>query len=217
MGNFLAIVAADSWEQQAEHVFRRGLGNARALNHRAPSRTTTSPWSYAATLPRQNGSGTPIVCDPATGSWLLATGTWFHAQGAAPGEEMKLLQRCLQVGPVQLAKELEGFFCILIGDARTKEVILITDIVGSCHAFFRALPHVTALSGSSLLLASLEPYTLDSTACQEFVCTGIIYQDRTLYRDVRKLPPATVFWFAEGALKHQQHYWSCSELQPETL
>src|SRR5207248_2962325 len=47
--------------------------------------------------------------------------------------------------------------------------------------------------------------------------TGIIYQDRTLYEDVRKLPPATVFWFAEGTLKHQQHYWSCSELQPETL
>ncbi|HEV2117984.1 MAG TPA: hypothetical protein VGR48_18250 [Terriglobales bacterium] len=155
--------------------------------------------------------------DANTGCWLGAIGTWFHGDGLAPGDEARLLERYLQVGALRLAKELAGFFCIVIGDARSKEVIAITDVAGSRHAFLRPLPNAIALSGSSLLLAALAERNLDATACQEFIHTGIVYQDRTIYKEVRKLPPASVLWFADGRLKKQEAYWSCSQLEPESL
>lgn len=217
MGSFLAIVTPRSWYGQAQQLFQQGLAHGASLKHQAASDTTTSPWSSAAIFARQNGLTTAIATDAASGSWLLAVGTWFHAGGAALGEESKLLQRYLQAGPVTLAGELEGFFTLVVGDGRSREVVVITDVVGSCHAFVRQLPHALALSASSLLLASFGDCALDPTACQEFVSTGIIYGDRTIYRQVRKLSPATVFWFSEGSLKKQERYWSASRLQPESL
>jgi hypothetical protein len=217
MGNFLAISASDSWTQPAQQCFERGLVKAQILKHQLPSNTVTIGWSNAASFPRQNGSGTPIVCDEAAASWLLAIGTWFSTDGLAPGQEADLLQRYLKFDAFHLARQLEGFFCIVVGDGRTKEVVVITDIVGSCHAFIRTLPHAIAISGSSLLLASLDDYSLDATACQEFVSTGIIYQDRTLFKEVRKLSPASVFWFSGGALTKHENYWSCRKLEPESL
>jgi hypothetical protein len=217
MGNFLAIVAVAATEQQAEQLFRSGLESARALKQQSPDQTLTSPWSRAASFPRQNGSASPLVQDAQTGSWLLVIGTCFHRNGRGPGNQSQLLDRYLQVGALQLARELDGFFCIVIGDGRSKEVIAITDVAGSRHAFLRQLPHALAISGSSLLLAALGESGLDPIACQEFIHTGIIYQDRTIYKEVRKLPPASVLWFAHGKLKKQQRYWSCSELEPESL
>ncbi len=217
MGNFLAIVAPDASREQAEQLFQRGLEGARVLKEQVPRQTVISSWSQAASFPRQNGSGAPLAQDDPTGCWLAVIGTCFQQAEPGLGKPARLLQRYLQAGAVQLAKEVDGFFCVLIGDARTREVIAITDVVGSRHAFFRFLPHGVALSGSSLLLAALGESSLDTIACQEFIHTGIIYQERTLYKEVRKLPPASVLWFGDGKLKKQQSYWSCAELAPDSL
>ncbi len=171
----------------------------------------------AASFARENRSGTPIVSDPKTGSWLLVTGTWFHVEGFGTGAESRLLDRYLEVGAARLGEELEGFFVIVIGDGRTRETVVLTDIVGSCHCFSRSWEHGVALSGSSLLLAALGNFNLDTVGCQEFLCTGIIYEDRTFYRDVHKLGPASVFRFAEGIRKTEQRYWNIFDLVPESL
>ncbi len=150
-------------------------------------------WAHAASFPRQNGSGTPIVTDQTTGSWLVAIGTWFHTEGYGAGEESQALNRYLEVGANRLARELEGFFVFVIGDARTRETIVLTDLIGSCHCFVRLWKNMVALSGSSLLLAGLGDFNLDPVGCQEFLYTGVIYEDRTIYREVRKLGPASIF------------------------
>ncbi len=164
-----------------------------------------------------NGSGAATAVDPHTESWLLAIGTWFHSEGYSVGAEPKLLSRYLEVGRIRLAQELEGFFVIVIGDSRTRETIVLTDLVGSCHCFARSLKHTIALSGSSLLLASLGDFSLDPVGCQEYLYTGIIYEERTIYREVRKLGPATIFRFANGALKSEQRYWQMTDIPPESL
>ncbi len=84
---------------------------------------------------------------------------------------------------------------------------MITDIIGSCHCFMRSFKNAIALSGSSLLLAGLMDFNLDPVGFQEFLYTGVIYEDRTIYREVRKLGPASIFKFSEGVLKSRQRYW----------
>jgi hypothetical protein len=217
MGNFLAVLNPESLRDEAGRLFESGLAAARTLKQQKANGTVDKPWSRAASFPRQNGSGSPIFTDQQTGSWILTIGTWFHSDAMAHGDEASLLQRYLEVGPAQLGLELEGFFTVVLGDAPTREIVVITDVVASCQCFMRTLQGGIALSGSSLLLAGLQPYTLDPVGCQEFVHTGIIYEDRTIYKEVRKLGPAGVFRFADGALKSQLRYWNPSTLDPESL
>jgi hypothetical protein len=193
------------------------VDSALEIRSQVPSKILESDWALAASFPRQNGSGCPLVTDISTGSWLLAVGTWFHSAGHASGDETWLLGRYLEIDTRLLARELEGFFVLIFGDGRTREVIVLTDIVGSCHCFRRFFSSAVALSGSSLLLASLGDCRLDWVGCQEFLDTGIIYEDRTCYQDVRKLGPASVFRFAAGSAEPAQRYWQAADLKPETL
>jgi hypothetical protein len=217
VGNFLVVVPASGTTVKAQRLFRVGLDCAREIRSQVPNKTAESDWALAASFARQNGSGSPLVTDPSTGSWLLVVGTWFHNDGHASGAESWLLRRCLEIDTVRLARELEGFFVLIFGDTRTREVSVLTDIIGSCHCFRRSFSGAIALSGSSLLLASLGDCKLDGVGCQEFLGTGIIYEDRTCYQDVRKLGPASVFRFAVGSEKAPQRYWRAADLNPESM
>src|SRR5690348_8429396 len=213
MGNFLVILNPEPLRQEASKSFEDGLAAAKALKRQSPSKRLETPWALAASFPRQDGSGSPVFSDPQTGNWILTAGTWFHSSGNNCDDECSLLRRCFEVGPSQLALEMEGFFTVVVCNAQDRELVVITDVVGSCQCFMRAVKGGVALAGSSLLLASLEPYTLDPVACQEFVHTGIIYEDRTIYKEVRKLGPASVVRFAVGALKGQSRYWNPAALE----
>ena len=217
MGNFYIVVAAEGQGGEAREYFRTGLDAAQELKSQVPDRTLETDWALAASFPRQSGPRAPLVTDPETGSWLIALGTWFHTAGYASGAEDRLLKRYLETDPVRLGRELEGFFVLAIGDAKSREVIVLTDLVGSCHSFMRATSAGTILSSSSLLLAALEEAHLDPVACHEFISTGIIYEDRSCYREVRKLGPAGVFRFGPGGARATQRYWQISEVAPESL
>jgi asparagine synthase (glutamine-hydrolysing) len=216
VGNFLIVIPVKGETRNAERLFRNGLIAAREIRGQIPGNSVATEWALAASFPRYNGSGGSLVTDPETGSWILSTGTWFHAQGYSSGAESKLLQRYLERGATRLAQELEGFFVLILGDARRREVIVLTDIIGSCHCFQRTFDVGTVLSGSSLLLAALEDCKLDLTACQEFFCTGIIYEDRTCHQQVRKLAPATIFQFAEGKERSEERYWQAANARIES-
>jgi hypothetical protein len=217
VGNFLVVIPVKGAGTGAKRLFHNGLEAAREIRGQAPNESLENEWSMAAAFTRQNGSGGKVVVDSETGNWLLASGTWFHNDGYSSGKETRLLRRFFEVGAERLAGELEGFFVLICGDARTREVVVITDIVGSCHCFQRPFDDAIVLSGSSLLLASLEEWHLDLVACQEFLFTGIIYEDRTCYQEVRKLEPATVFRFANGSKKTQERYWGAADVKVESL
>ena len=217
MGNFLVIISEKGLNDEVIRLFRSGLEFAKHIKSQVPSRIIEIEWAHGASFPRQNGSGTPIVTDQTTGSWLLAIGTWFHTEGYGAGAESQALSRYLEVGANRLARELEGFFVFAIGDARTRETIVLTDLVGSCHCFVRSWKNIVALSGSSLILAGLGDFKLDPVGCQEFLYTGVIYEERTIYREVRKLEAASIFTFSEGVLKSRQRYWHITDIAPESL
>lgn len=196
-------------------MFRSGLETFREAKQRAPNATIQTDWASVATFARLNGSGAPVVSDPVTGTWLVGLGTWFHGDGLRSGHEARLLQKYLEVGCEQLARDLEGFFAIVIGDGRSREVFVVTDIVGSYHCHARLSEHGTALSNSSLVLASLGPTSLDPVGCQEFLRTGSIYEDRTFYREVRKLGPAAIHRIPLAGPPSEHRYWSMARLSPD--
>lgn len=213
MANFLIVLS--SRPQAPQPVFERAMdANARLKKQPVLASINLTP-VQAAVFARRNGTGGEIARD-SIDRFLLATGTWLHRDGYGTGSAPRLLQRFLEVGAEQLAQELEGFFFIAAGNG-ADEIVAITDIIGSHHAFMRQLDNAIVLSGSSAVLAALAPYTLDEIACQEFIRTGIIYEQRTIYNEVRKLPPASILTFKNGRLENQRRYWDPSTLSDQPL
>src|SRR3990172_5142303 len=138
MGNFFVVAPVLSVQKEADCALARGLGLARSLDLSEPNGMVKRSWSLAASFARDNGSGSPVASDVETGSWLTSIGTWFHPLETGPNDNGFLLDRYLRLGSDNLAQELEGFFTFIVGDGRTGEIIAITDIIGSCHAFMRA-------------------------------------------------------------------------------
>ena len=217
MSNFFVVLPALSHWQLGKEIFQNGLDHSLNIRKAQPSKVLESEWVSAASFARDNKTGTPLVVDPQTGSWIVACGTWFHQDGYGSGQEQRLLNRYLHVGANQLGQELEGFFVIIIGNSESQEVWVITDIIGSCHAFIRSWKGVLALSNSSLLLGCLDQVTLDPVGCQEFVNTGVVYEDRTIYHEVKKLEPGQVYCFGKGMKQSQISYWNISDLRPNSL
>lgn len=218
MGNFFVVLPSQNGPADAEATFSHGTELAQSLLSTKPSDQLHADWCYAASFPRQNGSGSTIARHEPTGSWLSALGTWFHADGFSSGDEAKLLDRYLNGNASQIGLELEGSFAIIIGDGRSREVVVITDLCGNLHCFIRRMPRAIAISGSSLLLAALESYHLDPVALHEFIATGVIYEDRSIFEEVRKLGPATVERIRPGAhTSTTERYWLPASVPPESI
>ena len=209
------FLPCDGAATEAGGLFRRANRAFRPDRRADPDFTIANQWSLAASYRRLNGSGAPIALDRETGSWLLAAGTFFHRSGDNRPEY--LLERYLSFGAQGLARDLDGFFVILAGDAVSREVTVITDIIGSLHCYYRQFSAGVALSTSSLALAHMDAVSLDPVGCQEFLGTGVIYEDRTFYNEVKKVPPATIKTFAGGRRAGQHHYWNIADIAPESL
>jgi hypothetical protein len=208
-GGFLAVLSKNRNDSHATQLFRIGLRfSVDRIDRTATLETETK---LVAACPRLTDTDARAIAQDPDGNWLLAAGTWFHVDDHI-ADEAALLARYLEAGPEGLANELEGFFVIVIGDAATDEAIVITDLVGSCHAFVRQFDEFSAISSSSLALAAMGRYTLDPVGCQEFLNTGIIYEDRTLWREVRKLPGASIIRFSGGRLQQPKRYWRMADL-----
>ncbi len=220
MGNFFAVISPDDAQSKSEELFQAGLKHAQRIKSQAPKNLVDLGYARAASFARRNGSGGELARDAATGCWLTVVGSWFHADGTdchGPGDEPWLLERIVETSVARVALELEGFFIIVFCDARTRELFVVTDLMGSRHCFMRLISDCVVLSTSSTLLASLADATPDPLGCEEFLRTGAVYEERTLFREVKKLAPATVCRFAGGAPADAIRYWRMSDLDPEAF
>lgn len=216
MGTFLIVLPRLPNAALSRSTFEHALADARQLGRPQPRQIEEIGETRVASYPRLNGTASPIAVDKQSGDWLLTAGTWLLPNVSTEDREASLLRRYHEVGVKQLAQELEGFFVVLIGDSRRGVTYAITDIVGSCHAFWRQLPGAMLLSSSSLLLARQAPSTLDALAWQEFLNLGVVYEDRTLFHEVRKLKPASIHTFENGELANVEEYWRVANLRLES-
>ncbi len=157
--------------------------------------------------------GAPMHRD-SFGNRLSIAGTWFHDEAR---DEMGLLELCASRGIDAVVRGLAGFFVLAYFDARAGEAAIVTDLTGSCHAFVRELAGGTVVSTSSLELAGRSPAAIDSLAVEEYLRTGVIYEDRTLFREVRKLAPATIYRIAGGRIAERRRYWRMEEIAPDEI
>ncbi|MDR3368504.1 hypothetical protein [Rhodoferax sp.] len=138
------------------------------------------------------------------GNWVVCAGTWLHKTEANLIDPAGLLARYLVAGAEVLARELEGVFSIIISDARSQSLKVITDPMGSLHTYLRQTAQGFWVSTSSIAISDNQK--LDPVGLAEYLNTGIIYEDRSLWLDVNKLGPATVT-VIQGSKLSTSRYW----------
>ena len=170
-------------------------------------------WCSVAILQDSGVACAEFGTDANAQRWIAWMGTWFHAE-APTRSSRELLELAATRTAARLAQELEGFFTLIVGDERTRQVTVITDRCGSCHVYTASVGSAVWISTSSAALAALSSAAFDVVGVHEFLATGTVFGARTLWRGVSKIAPACVYT-TTGVSHDQMRYWTFEQLTPE--
>jgi len=210
---FLFVPAADHTEASSFQQGVRALGDFKGVQI---TDTATSATASLAVAPAAKATDKRIARS-ADGQVLIADlGTWLPLPAERGRDATWLIEQYLALGAEGLARRLQGLFALLIVDQRTRQAHVITDRCGSLHIYWRQLADGLAVCTSSAVLSQCAPSTLDPVGVHEFIATGILYEDRSLWQGIRKIGPATVLTI-DAAGAHTRRYWDFSAVEPERL
>ena len=199
--------------EQATPAAKRDIARWCSFKQIQTAATLESDWASVALISPAGGHDATIARTPA-GDWLCWAGTWIHKGGIPSHDTQALFDRYIAVGAEKLASELEGVFSIAIGINHLKTVTILTDPIGSLHVYVRADSRGTAICTSSVALS--ETGILDPVGVHEFIACGIIYEDRSLWAGITKLPPASIVHFS-GPKRDRAVYWRIDDALPPRL
>jgi len=134
----------------------------------------------------------------------LAHAGIYPAPGAA--HTVEAIYRLVGEGAVS---RLEGAFCAVILDERTRRLILVTDLLGSypLYWYHNANHFVFASELKALLRCPDAPRSLSARSLADYLAFGFVLGDKTLADGVRLVPPGTMLTYSwqEGSVAVHRH------------
>lgn len=116
-----------------------------------------------------------------------------------------------EYGMAEALRRMNGMFALAIWDARRKQLWLARDRLGKKPLFY-TLKNATFMFASEMkaLLAGgrVDRQRLDPVAMDQIWNFGVTVGERTLYEEIRKLPPAHYAFFENGQFRKTE-YWDC--------
>jgi len=118
---------------------------------------------------------------------------------------------------------LDGMFALALWDARARRLLLARDRVGKkpCYYWSDSRRFVFGSEIKALLAAGV-PAEFDDAGLPEYVAYGYVPTPRTLFRGIKKLPPATILTIDAQGAGQPRPYWElrypkAHEVQPLSL
>ncbi|WOX26001.1 asparagine synthase (glutamine-hydrolyzing) [Streptomyces solicathayae] len=115
--------------------------------------------------------------------------------------------------------ELHGMFAIALYDTRVRRLLLITDRAGKKPLFHSRRPDGSVVFASELPALTACPdldTEVDPVAVDLYLSHRVVPAPHTVYRHVRKVPPATVLSFEDGRPAEERRYWRYDFTPAET-
>ncbi|MBN8248382.1 MAG: asparagine synthase (glutamine-hydrolyzing) [Verrucomicrobia bacterium] len=154
--------------------------------------------------------------------WIVFNGEIYNFQELRPalaaghpfrtsGDTEVLLRGLAEHGP-DFLQELRGMFAFALWDARRREMTLAVDRFGKKPLYY-ALDSGRLVFGSELKVLlevpglDLDP---DPEALDEYLCGGFIAAPRSIYRQIRKVPPGCRLTVGADGRARQERYWTPS-------
>ena len=190
----------------AERLFDHGLQRFARAAGLHPYCSFNAGCTRLAAFSRSVRGGPPFCMSAENSHWALGAGTWFHGSQSGAAALATVLE-----GEYFDAGALEGIFGVAIGDARSGDFDLAIDRLGSMHVYMAEIDGCIVLCTSLLVIAGMDHFPWDWSACRQFLGTGTVFGNRSFYDGIRKLEPATVFRFRGGRLYESRVYWNIAE------
>ena len=164
---------------------------------------------------------------PDASLWIVFNGEIYNFRDLRPvlererpfhtsGDTEVLLNGFAVHGP-GIVDRLRGMFAFAVWDAVAREMTLAVDGFGKKPLYY-ALDARRLVFGSELKVflelpdLRLEP---DPEAIDEYLANGFIAAPRTIYRNVRKMPPGTLLTVRSGGGVRQHTYWTPTLRPPD--
>jgi asparagine synthase (glutamine-hydrolysing) len=113
-----------------------------------------------------------------------------------------------------MPSQLRGMFAFAIWDARRRELLLARDHTGIKPLYFALLADGTLVFGSeikSLFASGLLSPEIEPAAIEEYLTTGHVSGERTLFKGVSKLLPGTTLRWSDGVVVRRR-FWNTDAL-----
>lgn len=214
MGQFLVVQGAKEEREEGLLIFRRALSLFETLCYLKPCDQLSLGSTAIAKFPRLL-AGTPgIVRNAPSSAWICGAGTCIY-QGLSGEDSLNALSGKLQ-GPNEAVQsvlaDIDGIFTLACGGNTAEELLLVTDRTGRLHVYLTRVGPCLVVSTSSMVLAALIRPEWDPVSYREFLATGTVFENRTLFKAIEKLEPATVFRFRNGHLSSRFRYWDLAAI-----
>ena len=209
MGQMLIVQGPSA--EQVDTVFARALFLFESLASVQPTSRLKLPYASIATFSPRHAASAGIFHEDGA-NWSCNVGEWV-VRGGERRDAMFALRTALTRGNAALAKAVEpldGSFCFALGNGDGQEVRLISDVLGRYHVYWAELAGCRVVSTSSLILAALIQPEWEPVSVREFLATGYLFELRTLFRGIEKLPPASIVTCRADAAPSISRYWRLS-------
>src|SRR4051794_15313057 len=168
-------------------------------------------------MPFRNEQGDRILVfsgeefpEPGTPQALQSRGHEFEQSGFSylvhAAEEDRSFPACL-----------DGRFHGLLANRESGEALLFNDRFGMHRVYYHESPEgfYFAAEAKAILAAVPNLSTVDAHSLGEFISCGAVLEDRTIFKDVFVLPPASAWVFHNGALKRKASYFDPAQWQEQ--
>jgi asparagine synthase (glutamine-hydrolysing) len=135
--------------------------------------------------------------------------------------------QCEETGPSYLVhlyeddpnffKNLNGRFQGLVADRASSTATLFNDRFGLERIYFHEAPDVFYFSAEAKSILAILPQlrSIDPRGLGEFIASGCVLEDRTLFRGIYALPPGSAWRFRGGALESKAAYFEPREWEEQ--
>ncbi len=139
---------------------------------------------------------------------LEKLGHRFHSQC----DTEVLLHGYQEWGADELVPRLRGMYAFGVWDERQRKLVLVRDRLGVKPLVYTTRNGQIAFASTiAALQAAGLVEEIDPQAVLEFLEFGFVTDERSIYREVRKVPPATIVEWKDGRIS-QRCYWSLPEI-----
>ncbi len=147
-------------------------------------------------------------------------GTIYHDENVPGGNLTRsdgaafLLQRYLESG-VESLSEISGSFSVAWWDEKAQRLVLANDKIGHRLLFYGCRNGVLVFASllARVMASGLMSTKIDVEGFADLLSYDYILGERTLFEDIKILPPASVLTYKEGQINIKR-YWHIGQLEP---
>jgi asparagine synthase (glutamine-hydrolysing) len=133
-----------------------------------------------------------------------------HGRPVHGGSDAQVLPHLYQELGEHFVERLHGMFAVAVYDIRRERLVLATDRVGKKPLFYARPAGGGVAFASELSALMLHPgisRDTDPVAIDQYLSYRVVPAPHTVYRQVRRLEPATTLVFEAGRPEQRRTYW----------